>query len=340
MTPITDIRAAARRMVDAKTKPVGSLGRLETLAIQLATIQGTVAPVVERMRVVVFAGDHGVAAEGVSLYPPQVTREMMRNYASGGAAINVLARSAGADVEAVDVGVGADLADVPGLVHAKVRLGTRNFAHERALTGDEVQLALEVGAAAVRRAAASGVQAIGLGEMGIANTTSAAALLVLLTTTSVHDAVGRGTGVDDAGLARKREVVTAAVARHTDAARDVRAALAAVGGLEIVAMAGAALEAPAQRMVVVVDGFISTVAMLAAVRINPLVRESLVFSHRSEERGHVAALAALDAHPLLDLGLRLGEGTGAALALPLVRAAARMLTEMATFESAGVSGPA
>jgi nicotinate-nucleotide--dimethylbenzimidazole phosphoribosyltransferase len=333
------IAAAAQRAIDEKTKPLGSLGELETWAVRLACIQDTLTPHISRARLLVFGADHGVAAEGVSAYPPQVTAEMMKNFARGGAAINVLARANDLEVEVIDVGVDADLTSLVGILHAKVRRGTRNFLREPAMTAAECAAAMNVGRDAVRRAASEGVQAIGLGEMGIGNTTAAAALLSALAEAPPEDTVGRGTGVDDQRLAHKRAVVAQALALHTPAA-DAEHALAALGGLEMAAIAGATLEAPTHRMIVVADGFISTVATLAAVHMNPNVRANLFWAHRSAERGHGVALDALGALPMLDLRCRLGEGTGAALALPLLRSAAAVLTEMATFASAGVSGQA
>jgi nicotinate-nucleotide--dimethylbenzimidazole phosphoribosyltransferase len=329
------IAAAAQRAIDEKTKPLGSLGELETWAVRLACIQNTLSPRIDRARILVFGGDHGVAAEGVSAYPPQVTGEMMKNFARGGAAINVLARANGLDVEVIDVGVDADLSSLAGIVHAKVRRGSRNMLREPAMTPEECQAAMTVGREAVRRAAADGVHAIGLGEMGIGNTTAAAALLSALTGAPAAETVGRGTGVDDERLAHKRTVVAAAVARHPGS--DPLAMLAALGGLELAAIAGAALEAPAHGLIVVADGFISTVATLAAVRIDSGVSANLFWAHRSAEQGHSVALDALGARPILDLRCRLGEGTGAAMAIPLLRSAAAVLSEMATFASANVS---
>lgn len=327
----------AQRAMNDKTKPPGSLGRIEALGVQLACVQRTLAPAIRRARVAVFAGDHGVTEEGVSAYPARVTVEMMRNFARGGAAINVIGRANDVEIEVIDVGVAGELDGLPNVVHANVRRGTRNFAREPALTPAEVDAALEVGRAAARRAADAGVDALGLGEMGIGNTTAAAALLSALTGEAPSETVGRGTGIDDVGLARKRATVKTALARHTAALATPAAALAAVGGLEIAAIAGAALAAPEHGIVVVADGFISTVGILAAHRLNPAIRDALVFSHRSAERGHALALRALDACPLLDLDLRLGEGTGAALAMPFLRAAAAVMREMATFAEAGVS---
>jgi nicotinate-nucleotide--dimethylbenzimidazole phosphoribosyltransferase len=335
-----DLAASAQRAVDEKTKPLGSLGDLEAWAIRLACIQRTLTPRIDRARVLVFAADHGVAAEGVSAYPAQVTTEMMRNFARGGAAINVLSRANDIDVEVIDVGVDADLADLPGITHAKVRRGSRNLRHEPAMTTEECDAAIEVGRAVARRAAADGVRAIGLGEMGIANTTAAAALLSALASAHPDATVGRGTGIDDARLVHKRAVVAAALARHaanvTDPAAP-RAALTSLGGLELAAIAGAALEAPAHGIAVVADGFISSVAVLAALRIEPAIAGHIFVAHESAEAGHGVAIDALGARPMLRLGLRLGEGTGAALAIPLLRSAAVMLSEMATFADAGVS---
>jgi nicotinate-nucleotide--dimethylbenzimidazole phosphoribosyltransferase len=332
-----DWDAAARAALDDKTKPVGSLGYLEDVARRLCSIQRTTRPTVERARVVVFAGDHGVVAEGVSAYPAAVTGQMMHNFAGGGAAVCVLARAAGAEVEVVDVGVDADLPQLAGVVHARVRRGTRNLRREPAMHGAERDAAMEAGRAAVRRAARDSVQAVALGEMGIGNTTAAAALLAALTRRAAADTVGAGTGVCGDALDRKRAVVDAALARHADVLGDPANALAALGGLEIAAIAGAVLEAAGGPIAIVVDGFISTVGALAAVRMQPAAAANLFFAHRSAEHGHALALEALGARPLLDLGMRLGEGSGAALALPILRAAARIMTEMATFSGAGVS---
>lgn len=335
-------RAMVQQVLDEKTKPPGSLGRLEELAMRLALLQDTITPVVERTRVVIFAADHGIAAEGVSAYPRAVTAEMMRNFVRGGAAVSVLARANGLEVEVVDVGVDADLTSMPGIVHATVRRGSRNFLHEPAMTPHELDVALAAGRDAARRAVRDGVHALGLGEMGIGNTTAAAAVLCALTGASAANAVGRGTGVDDAGLAHKCAIVARALEARAACLASPRQAFAALGGLELAAIAGAALEASAHRLAIVADGFISTVAVLAATRLTPegaaSIGPALVCAHRSAESGHALALQALGERPLLDLDMRLGEGSGAACAMPLLRAAARILTEMATFERAGVSG--
>jgi nicotinate-nucleotide--dimethylbenzimidazole phosphoribosyltransferase len=327
----------AQQEMDHKVKPPQSLGRLESAAIQLAVLQETLRPRLERVRILIFAADHGVAAEGVSAYPREVTAQMMRTFAAGGAAITVLARALGLEVEVIDVGVDAELPDLPGVVAAKVRRGSRNFLREPALTDEEVEEALEAGRAAVRRAADAGSEGVGLGDMGIGNTTAAAALLSALTGASPQETVGRGTGVDDRGLAAKRGVVEASLRLHAQRLGDARSALAAVGGLEIAALAGAAIEAAGRGQAVIVDGFISTVAALEAVRLDPAIRPCLFFAHRSAEAGHRLALSALGGKPLLDLEMRLGEATGSALAFPILKAAAAVMREMATFSSAGVS---
>jgi nicotinate-nucleotide--dimethylbenzimidazole phosphoribosyltransferase len=327
----------AQAAMDCKVKPPGSLGRLESLAVRLAVLQETLEPRMERGRILVFAADHGVTAEGVSAYPREVTAQMVRTFASGGAAVTVLARNLGLEVEVVDAGVDAELPPLPGVVTNKVRRGSRNFLQEPAMSPNELEAALEAGRAAARRAADAGADAVGLGEMGIGNTTSAAALLSALTGAPPAETVGRGTGVDDRGLAHKRAVVEAALRLHAPHLSHPRSALAALGGLEIAALAGAALEAARLRRAVLVDGFISTAAVLAAVRLDPEIRPALFYSHRSAEAGHGLALAALEASPLLEFGMRLGEGTGSALAFPILKAAAAVLREMATFSTAGVS---
>lgn len=326
---------AAADVLDAKVKPPGSLGRLEEFAHRLAAIQQTETPRVDRLRVCVFAGDHGVAAENVSAYPASVTAQMMQVLSDGEASIHALARSSGVEVETIDVGVDAELPEALDVVHAKVRRGTRNLRDEPAMTPSECEAAMEVGRDAVRRAAADGVQALGLGEIGIGNTTAASAVCAALTGASIETVVGRGTGVDDAGLARKRAVVRGAAShvRSDGVGDDPAALLAHLGGLEMAAITGAALEAPAHGIAVVADGFISTAAILAAVRIDPSIRPAVFFGHRSDEPGHDVVLDALDAHPILELDLRLGEGTGAALALPILRAATNVVHDVATMDS-------
>lgn len=331
------LAAALLARIDAKTKPPGSLGRLEDIALRLGLMQGTTEPVLRAPTVVVFAGDHGFAAEGVSPFPPEVTPQMVANFLAGGAGINVFARAAGLAVKVVDAGVAADLPAHPDLLALKVRAGTRNALHEPALTAGEVALCLARGAQVVEMLAAQGCNAILPGEMGIGNSSAAALLTSALAPLPLDQCVGIGAGHDQAGLARKRDVLERVQQRHPGV-HDPLAALAAFGGCEIAMMAGAMLEAASRRMLVVVDGLIATSAALVAIRIAPEAADYMLFAHASGDRSHGLALAALGARPLLDLGLRLGEATGAALAWPLIAASAAFLAEMATFESAGVSG--
>jgi nicotinate-nucleotide--dimethylbenzimidazole phosphoribosyltransferase len=342
--PPFDLAAAARAQAHQGqlTKPPGSLGRLEELAIFYAGARGAfpvAAP--SRARVVVFAADHGIAAEGVSPYPSSVTAAMVANFIAGGAAISVLTRASDIELSVVDVGVASPIPVLPGaaakLVSLPVRAGTASFLRGPAMSRAEAEQALAIGERLARQAVAEGVDVLGAGEMGIGNTTTAATVVAALTGAAPADVVGRGTGVDDAGLARKTEVVRAALVHHRLDRTDPLGVLAGVGGLEIAAMAGLMLGGAALRVPVVVDGFISGAAALVAVALAPGVRDYLLFSHLSAERGHRVVCEALDARPLLDLGLRLGEGTGAALAITLLRAAVRLQNEMATFASANVA---
>lgn len=333
MTPSPD---RIRRALDAKTKPPGSLGRLERLAAQVAAVTGTLAPRLDRCTLLLFAGDHGIAAAGVSAYPQAVTRQMLLNFLSGGAAANVFARTVGASVRVVDAGVAGEPVKHPELISLRIGPGTRDFAREPAMTAAHRDRALAEGR---RLGAAEDADVVCFGEMGIGNTSAAALIGHKLLGIPLDRLVGPGTGVSGDALARKRAVLAQAAARTPDrlAAAD---ALAEYGGFEIVAMAGAMLGAAAAGRVVVVDGYIASAAALATTQLEPSARDAMVFAHRSAEPGHALLLDALDAEPLLDLGLRLGEGTGALLAWPLVRAAADMLRDMATFDGAGVSGPA
>ncbi|MBQ0959342.1 nicotinate-nucleotide--dimethylbenzimidazole phosphoribosyltransferase [Ideonella sp. 4Y11] len=332
----TALDAELRHAIDRKTKPLGALGRLEDLALQLGRIQGTLRPVIERPRVIVFAGDHGIAAEGVSAYPQDVTWQMVMNFVQGGAAVNALARSLGVEVEVVDAGVAHHFGPLPGLVDAKRGHGTRNCATEPAMTPAQCEAALACGRLRVQAAQADGCTLLAFGEMGIANTSAASLLLHKLRHVPLEVATGRGTGLDDAGLVHKRAVLARAAAR-TGGISDGREALVEYGGFEIAMMAGAMLGAAEAGIAFVVDGFITGSAFLAAQCIEPALRDHAIFAHRSAEAGHGAMLELLHADPLLDLGLRLGEGTGAVLAVPLLRAACAFLGEMASFDSAGVS---
>lgn len=323
--------------LDTLTKPPGSLGRLERLAVELAAMTAEPFPRVTPPGVLVFAADHGIAEEGVSAFPQAVTAQMVANFVAGGAAINVFARQVDARLEVIDVGVASEVSGV-GVVDEKVRLGTANFAREDAMRREEAEAAIAAGRRAAGRAVEAGCRCLIIGEMGIANTSASSAVVAILTGEPVASLVGRGTGIDDARLAHKQAVIEAAITARAPDPEDPLGVLASVGGLEIAAMAGACQEAAVHRVPVLVDGFIATVAALVACRLTPAVRDFLVFGHRSREPGHDVTLAALDARPLLDLELRLGEGTGAVLAFPLLDAACRMLAEMATFTSAGVAG--
>jgi nicotinate-nucleotide--dimethylbenzimidazole phosphoribosyltransferase len=335
--------ARAWEKIDHKTKPPRSLGKLEKIAVRLAQIQGTFAPTVGRKRICIFAASHGVAAEGVSAYPTEVTGQMVLNFLGGGAAINVLARHGDIDLHVIDVGVDGDSPSqwAPNFHIRKSRRGTRNFAIEPAMTPGECEQAMEAGREQARLARAAGIELLGIGEMGIGNTTSASALFVALLGITPGSVVGRGTGVTDEGLQRKLGVIEKALELHKAPAGSARARhwLEAVGGFEIAAMAGVILEAAACGLPVVIDGFIATAAAAVTFDLDKSSREVCFFSHRSDEQAHGRVLAALDAEPLLDLQMRLGEGTGAALAMHLIEAAAKIMCEMATFDSAGVSGP-
>jgi nicotinate-nucleotide--dimethylbenzimidazole phosphoribosyltransferase len=330
-------RAQALRRLDTLTKPLGSLGRLEALAAQIAAIRQVEPTLPLAKAVYIFAADHGIVAEGVSAYPSAVTQQMVLNFLAGGAAVNVLAALHGAHLHIVDVGVDADFASVPGLLHHKVRRGTRNMLHEAAMSDAEVAASLAVGGQLAAHAAAAGCAVLAIGEMGIGNTTSASAITCALTGASPADATGRGTGLDHAAHTRKIAVIEA-VLRHHSAERMIPLdILRCVGGLEIAAMTGMMLAAARHRMVILADGFISTAAAALAVAIEPKLRGFLVAGHRSEEPGHKLLLESLQLTPLLALDMRLGEGSGAVLALPIIESAVALYSRMATFASAGVS---
>lgn len=327
-----------QHFIDRKTKPVGSLGRLESLALQLALIQQTDKPVISSPTLLVCAGDHGAARAGVSPYPQDVTWQMVENFLAGGAAINALTRVAGVELRVADAGVAHDFGSRPGLIDAKISpTGTASWLEGAAMTPGQCLQAMENGAACVKDLAESGCNALGFGEMGIGNTASASLLTHCLTGAPLDVVVGRGAGLDDAGLARKRALLAQGLALYSGPREDALAVLGRFGGFEMAMMTGAMLEAARRRMVLLIDGFIVTAALLVAWRIQPAVLDYCVFSHRSEEPGHRHQHATLGVSPLLDLFLRLGEGTGAALAFPLLRAACAFMNEMASFESAGVS---
>ncbi|AYH43886.1 nicotinate-nucleotide--dimethylbenzimidazole phosphoribosyltransferase [Azoarcus sp. DN11] len=327
---------ALQHKIDRKTKPLGALGDLEGLGLKIGLVQQSLTPALRNPHVIVFAGDHGAAKAGVSAYPQDVTWQMVENFLAGGAGINVFARQNGLGLTVVDAGVAHDFGPRPGLIDAKVGPGTRNFLEEPAMTRAECATAMERGAGIVRTLAVDGCNIVGFGEMGIGNTAAASLITHCLTGTPLADCIGRGTGLDDAGVARKRQLLEKALAR-TGKVDDPLSVLAEFGGFEIAMMAGAMVAAARAGMVLLIDGFIVGSAALTAARLAPAITDYCVFCHRSAEPGHLAQLSALDARPLIDLGLRLGEGTGAALAYPLVQAAVNFVNEMASFESAGVS---
>jgi nicotinate-nucleotide--dimethylbenzimidazole phosphoribosyltransferase len=328
---------SARARQDTLTKPRGSLGRLEELSIQLAGMKASLLPSVERKAVIVMAADHGVAREGVSAYPPEVTAQMVLNFLRGGAAINVLARQAGARVTIVDIGVATELEATPGLIQRKVMCGTRDLAQGLAMTRLEAEQAIQVGIDVLNEEAGRGLDLVATGDMGIGNTTPSSAIAAVLTGLPVAQVVGRGTGIDDQSLERKIKVIEQSLRVNQPDPNDAMDVLHKVGGLEIAGLAGVMIAAASQRIPVVVDGFISTAAALIAVGLAPGARDYLIAAHQSVEIGHQAMLKHLSLAPLLDLNLRLGEGTGAALAFHLVEASTRILREMATFGEAGVS---
>ena len=329
--------ALAKRItarIDSRTKPPGSLGRIEALAGQIALLQGSERPVMARCTLILFAADHGIAREGVSAFPQEVTGQMLANFLAGGAAANVFAAVQGVGLRVVDAGVAGAAPAHEKLISRRLGPGTGSFLDGPAMSDAQAQGALDNGAALAAQAPG---EALACGEMGIANTATAAALAHKLTGLPLEALIGRGTGLDDAGLAHKRDVLARACAR-TDTPLPPARAMAEYGGFEITMMAGAMIGAARARRVVLVDGFIATASATLALALAPDIRPALVFAHRSAEAGHDALLRHLDAQPLLDLQMRLGEGTGALLAWPLLRAAAHMMTDMAGFDEAGVSG--
>jgi nicotinate-nucleotide--dimethylbenzimidazole phosphoribosyltransferase len=334
--PARDGEAAARQHLDSLTKPPGSLGRLEEIALRLAILRGR-APAVTRPVIFTFAADHGVVAEGVSAYPQIVTAQMVENFTRGGAAVNVLARQAGARVVVANFGVASPLGRSPDLVECPIGPGTANIAVGPAMTSEHAIRGVETGARLADEAMDAGADLLATGEMGIGNTTSASVITAAITGASAEQVTGRGTGVDDATYARKVSVVRRALEVNRPDPQDALDVLAKVGGFEIAGLMGVILAGAARRVPVALDGFIAGAAALLAVTLAPAARHALFASHRSAERGHALALEHLRLDPYLDLGLRLGEGTGAALFIHLARAAALVWSEMATFKTAGVS---
>lgn len=323
--------------IDMKTKPLGALGVLESLALQIGQIQQTCSPTLQRPTALVFAGDHGVTAEGVSAFPQEVTQQMVLNFLAGGAAINVFARQHKMELFVIDAGVNAEFPEHPMLLQHKIASGTKNFRRESAMTPEQCEQAIALGASIVRQRKEAGCNILACGEMGIGNTSSASVILSLLGNIPIETCVGRGAGLDDPGLANKVRILNAAIQHHNIDDSDPFAVLTTFGGFEIAMICGAYLQAAQERMIILVDGFISTSALLVATRLYPAVLDYCIFGHLSEEPGHYKMLELLDGDPLLRLNMRLGEGTGAVLAYPLIESAVNFLKEMASFESAGVS---
>lgn len=338
--PDAGARERAQRRLDSLTKPRGSLGRLEEVVVRLAGITHQPVPTVARKHIVVMAADHGVSAEGVSAYPPEVTAQMLANFAAGGAGICVLGRWAGAAVHIVDMGVATpspDLVKAGKVLDRRIGPGTKNFAREPAMTREEAVRAVEAGIGVAEEIVARGCDAFAIGDMGIANTTSAAAITAALTGNRPAEVTGHGTGITDQALEEKCRVIANALALHKPNPTDPLDILRCVGGFEIAGLAGVCLGAAAARLPVLLDGFIATAAAAIAAGLSPRAADAMIAAHASPERGHRVLLERLGQKPLLDLQMRLGEGTGAALGLALCEAACRCAAEMATFSSAGVS---
>ncbi|MCG8311632.1 MAG: nicotinate-nucleotide--dimethylbenzimidazole phosphoribosyltransferase [Pseudomonadales bacterium] len=331
------ITEAAQNQQNQLTKPQGSLGRLEAIAIQLAGIQNQPSPLAENIAITVFAGDHGVVEEGISAFPQTVTGEMIKNFAKGGAAISVLSQTLKADLQIVNVGSITDTHDLQGVINQRIAAGTANFTIQPAMTEAQLNTALQVGKERIDACVANKVQIWLGGEMGIGNTTSASAIISALLAIEPRRVVGPGTGLDANGISRKVSVIQQALSRHQNALTSPLAALQYLGGFEIVALAGAYIRAAQCGIAAIVDGFICGAAALAAVKMNPSVTPYLLFSHRSAEPGHQVLLDALQIEPIVDLNLRLGEGSGAAVCVPIIQMATQLHNKMATFEHANVS---
>jgi nicotinate-nucleotide--dimethylbenzimidazole phosphoribosyltransferase len=336
------LKAALQSKIDKKTKPLGALGRLEEIALQIGLIQNTLSPQLNKPTMLVFAGDHGIAASGVSPYPQAVTAQMVLNFLNGGAGINVFAKQNNMQLRVIDAGVNHQFETNSNLIDAKIGIdnsqgGTVNFLHAPAMMQSQCEQALTRGAALASQEIAAGCNVLGFGEMGIANTSSASCLMSIICGLPIEDCVGRGTGLDDAGLAKKTETLNQAIQFHALQSPTSMGVLATFGGFEIAMMVGAMLAAAEQKTVLLIDGFIATSALLVASKLQPNILQYCVYAHCSNETPHRKLLDYLGAKPLLDLGMRLGEGTGVALAYPLVQAAVNFLNEMASFESAGVS---
>jgi len=333
----SNIDVDLKKKIDGKTKPPGSLGRLETVALQCGKIQNSLNPELVNPTILVFAGDHGITEEGVSPYPQEVTAQMVLNFLNGGAAINVFCRQNNISLHVVDAGVKTDFPEGTDLINANIGKGTKNFCKEAAMSLEECEMAIEKGAELSRTIPVSTCSVIGFGEMGIGNTSSAAALTQRFTGLPVEDCVGKGTGLNDSGLEHKQTTIRQALEKHAQI-KEPQAVLSTFGGFEIAMMVGAMLESAVLKRIILIDGFIASAAFLSASRIVPEIKQYAVFTHKSAEQGHAEILKYLQVEPLISLGMRLGEGTGAAVAFPILQSAVSFLNQMASFESASVSG--
>lgn len=322
--------------IDFKTKPLGALGQLESLALKIGLAQNTLTPELKNPHLVVFAGDHGIAQEGVSAYPPEVTYQMVLNFLNNSAAINVFCKQNKIDLSIVDAGVNGDFAANPNLIHHKIANGTKSFSTEKAMSNEDLEQCFEHSKSLIDSIVKQGTNIIGFGEMGIGNTSSASIIVNALTEISLEDCVGRGTGLDNNGVSKKLEILTKAKEFHQQIS-DPKEVLQTFGGYEVAQITGAMLAAFEKNTLIMVDGFIASAAFLVAYKINPEIKNNAIFCHQSQEIGHRLLLNYLEEKALLDLDLRLGEGTGCALAYPMIEAAVNFLNDMASFESAGVS---
>jgi nicotinate-nucleotide--dimethylbenzimidazole phosphoribosyltransferase len=325
--------------IDSKTKPIGALGMLELIALKIGLIQNTLSPELTKPTIIVFAGDHGIASEGVSAYPQEVTHQMVLNFLSGGAAICVFSKQNGINLKIVDAGVNFDFSNTPNLINAKISMGTKNFLNSPAMDKLQCENALSKGSLIVKEQGEKGCNIIGFGEMGIGNTSSASIIMSILCNISIEKCVGRGTGLDDYSLKKKIQILKQAIKKHlpdVDKSNPL-SVLSTFGGFEIAMICGGILQAAELNMIILIDGFIVTSALLVALKINPSVLDYCIFCHKSDEKGHSYVLNELNAEPLLDLKMRLGEGTGVAIAYPLIKSALNFLNNMASFEDANVT---
>jgi nicotinate-nucleotide--dimethylbenzimidazole phosphoribosyltransferase len=333
-----ELKEKIQKKINEKTKPLGSLGKLEDTALKIALIQDTLSPNLINPAIIVFAGDHGICEAGVSAYPKEVTYQMVMNFLNGGAGINVFCGQNNIQIKVVDSGVGFDFPENLSLINAKIAYGTKNFLTEPAMSAEQCELAINRGAEIVQQVQSNGCNIIGFGEMGIGNTSSAAVIINQLTNLPLETCTGRGTGLDDKGLAKKREILNRAISNHKVIDKDPVKILSTFGGFEIAMICGAILKAAELKMVIMIDGFIVTSALLAAYKMENAVLDYCIFTHVSDEYGHKYLLDELKVEPLVNLRMRLGEGTGAAVTYPIIQSAVNFLNKMASFNSAGVTG--